>query len=54
MLTDKVYVWYWIRSRTPKRLWKRCMEFKMKTEAGKFEVYHIDRLTATAHKVLVV
>ena len=28
------------------------MEFKMKTEAGKFETYYIDRKTGTAHKVL--
>jgi hypothetical protein len=36
----------------PERLWKRCMEFKMKTEAGKSETYYIDRATGTAHKVL--
>jgi hypothetical protein len=28
------------------------MEFKMKTEAGKFETYYIDRKTGTAHKVM--
>ena len=36
----------------PKREWKRCMEFKMKTEADKMETYYIDRRTGTAHKVL--
>ncbi|CAB3992010.1 Hypothetical predicted protein [Paramuricea clavata] len=34
----------------PQRLWKRCMEFKMKTETGKFETYYIDKKTGTAHK----
>ena len=53
-MQGKVYVWYWIRTRMPKRVWKRCMEFKMKTEAGKLETYHIDRRTGIAHKVLCV
>ncbi|XP_028392647.1 uncharacterized protein LOC114517187 [Dendronephthya gigantea] len=50
LLTGQVYVWYWIRTRMPKRLWKRCMEFKKKTPAGKYETYHIDRITNTARK----
>ena len=52
ILQSKVYVWYWMRTSMPKREWKRCMEFKMKTEAGKMETYYIDRRTGTAHKVL--
>ena len=39
-------------TRMPKRVWKRCMEFKMKTEVGKWETHYIDRRTGTAHKVL--
>ena len=35
----------------PKRVWTRCMEFKMKTEAGKLERYYIDQRAGTAHKV---
>ena len=27
------------------------MEFQMKTEAGKLETFHVDRMTDTAHKV---
>ena len=27
------------------------MEFKMETEAGKFETFHVDRMTDTARKV---
>ena len=52
----KVKFWirsHWIRTRMPKRVWKRCMEFKIKTEAGKLETYFIDRRTGTAHKVRV-
>ena len=52
ILQGKVYVWYWIRTRMPKRVWKRCMEFKITTEAGKLEAYYIDRRTGTAYKVL--
>ena len=33
-------------------MWRRCMEFKMKTLVGKLETYHIDRKTGTAYKVL--
>ena len=29
------------------------MEFQMKTEAGKLETFHVDRMTDTAHKVLL-
>ena len=54
ILQGKVYVWYWIRTRMPKRVWKRCMEFRTKTEAGKLETHFIDRRTGTAHKVLCV
>ncbi|CAB3999647.1 Hypothetical predicted protein [Paramuricea clavata] len=50
ILNGQVYVWYWIRTRMPERLWKRCMEFKMKTETGKVETYYIDRKTGPAHK----
>ncbi|XP_028392893.1 fibrinogen beta chain-like [Dendronephthya gigantea] len=50
VLRGRIQVWYWIRTRTPERKWKRCMEFKMKTPAGKFVTYHIDRRTGVAQK----
>ncbi|XP_028392188.1 uncharacterized protein LOC114516806 [Dendronephthya gigantea] len=50
VLTGQVYVWYWIRTRLPQRVYKRCMEFKMKTQAGKLETHFIDKKTGTAHK----
>ncbi|CAB3999651.1 Hypothetical predicted protein, partial [Paramuricea clavata] len=34
IVTGEVYVWYWITTRMPERLWKRCMEFKIKTSQG--------------------
>ena len=50
-VTKNAYVWFWIRTRQPHRVWKRCMQFKVKLESGKTETYHIDRLTGTSHKV---
>ncbi|XP_028392894.1 uncharacterized protein LOC114517393 [Dendronephthya gigantea] len=50
VLKGQVYVWYWIRTRTPGRLWRKCMEFQMKTHGGKFVTYHVDRITGTALK----
>ncbi|XP_028393389.1 uncharacterized protein LOC114517771 [Dendronephthya gigantea] len=45
-----VFVWFWVRNRMPERLWKRCMEFKMKNSVDTFEKYFIDPRTGTAHK----
>ncbi|CAB4011397.1 Hypothetical predicted protein [Paramuricea clavata] len=44
------FVWFWVRTRTPKRLWKRCMEFVMKNSAGKLEKHFIDPQIGTAQK----
>ena len=51
MITGKVHIWFWIRTRLPTRVWKRCMEFKSKTSAGKEETFFIDGKTGTTHKV---
>ena len=45
------FVWFWVRTRMPERLWKRCMEFVVKNSAGKLEKHFIDPQTGTAHKV---
>ncbi|CAB3991977.1 Hypothetical predicted protein, partial [Paramuricea clavata] len=44
------FVWFWVRTRMPESLWKRCMEFVMKNSAGKLETHFIDPQTGTAHK----
>ena len=47
----KVYVWFWVRTRMPDRLWKKCMEFMANNSVGKLEKYFVDPRTGTAHKV---
>ncbi|CAB4034088.1 Hypothetical predicted protein, partial [Paramuricea clavata] len=34
-----VYAWVWVRSRLPKRVWNRCMEYKSQDENGQFQWY---------------
>ena len=48
------FVWFWVRTRMPERLWKRCMEFVVKNSAGKLEKHFIDPQTGTAKKVGVL
>ena len=50
-MIKKAFVWFWVRTSMPKRVWKKCMEFKMKNADGKLEKYFIDPTTGTAHKV---
>ena len=50
-MIKKAFVWFWVRTSMPKRVWERCMEFKMKNADGKLEKYFIDPTTGTAHKV---
>ncbi|CAB4023147.1 Hypothetical predicted protein, partial [Paramuricea clavata] len=49
-VTTKAFVWFWVRTRMPERLWKRCMEFVVKNSAGKPEKHFIDPQTGTAQK----
>ncbi|CAB4018192.1 Hypothetical predicted protein, partial [Paramuricea clavata] len=49
-VTKQAYVWFWIRNRMPKRVWKRCMEFQKKTDNGKLETFFIDQKTGSTHK----
>ena len=39
---DNITVWFWIRSSLPKRVWKRCMEFKEQNSIGKLETWRIE------------
>ena len=50
-MTPQVYVWFWVRTRTPKRVWKKCMEFKKKSDDGKLETYFVDERTGATHMV---
>ncbi|XP_028411770.1 uncharacterized protein LOC114534514 [Dendronephthya gigantea] len=39
---DNITVWFWIRSSLPKRVWKKCMEFKERNNAGKLETWRVE------------
>lgn len=51
VIMKNAYIWFWIRTRQPNRVWKRCMQFKIKRENSGTKIYHIDRLTGTSHEV---
>ena len=53
-MIKNAFAWFWVRTSMPKRVWKRCMEFKLKTSQGVAETYFIDQITGTAHKVFTV
>ena len=50
-VTKQAHVWFWIRTRTPKRVWKRCMEFQKENDDGKLETFFVDQKTGSTHKV---
>ena len=50
-MTTEAFVWFWVRNRMPKRLWKKCMEFEVQNSAEKLEKHFIDSRTGIAHKV---
>ena len=29
-----VYAWFWVRSSSPKKVWNKCMDYKVTTENG--------------------
>ena len=41
-MIKKAFVWFWVQSRMPQRLWKKCMEFSIKNKAGIVEKHYID------------
>ena len=42
--TEKnVYTWFWVRSSLPKKVWNKCMEYKVTVSPGKevwYKLYH--------------
>jgi hypothetical protein len=46
-----IRVWFWIRTSLPKRAWKKCMEFKERSSAGKLETWHVSDEGGIAKKV---
>ncbi|XP_046839746.1 uncharacterized protein LOC124433918 isoform X3 [Xenia sp. Carnegie-2017] len=39
-ITKNVYTWFWVRSRIPKKIWNKCMDYKV-MENGAFVWYKI-------------
>ncbi|CAB4043402.1 Hypothetical predicted protein, partial [Paramuricea clavata] len=35
------YTWFWVRTSLPKRVWHRCMEYKVKNENGDMVSYKL-------------
>ncbi len=36
-----VYTWFWVRSSLPKRLWKKCTDYQVKSDDGKLMSYKL-------------
>ena len=39
---NNITSWFWIRSSLPKRVWKKCMEFKEENNVGKLETWRVE------------
>ena len=39
---DNITVWFWIRSSSPKRVWKQCVKFKEKNRVRKLEIWRVE------------
>ena len=42
-IVKNVYTWFWVRSSLPKRVWNKCMEYKVTVAPGKevwYKLYH--------------
>ena len=42
-MVKNVYTWFWVRSSLPKRVWNKCMEYKVTVAPGKevwYKLYH--------------
>ena len=53
MITDKnkIHTWFWVRSGLPKRLWKKCMEYRKMDKNGKIILWHVNKDTEVPQKV---
>jgi hypothetical protein len=47
------YTWFWVRTSLPKRVWHRCMEYKVKNENGDMVSYKLLDGNTTPEKVTV-
>ena len=40
-VAKNVFMWFWVRSSLPKRLWKKCMDYQVKRNDGKLISYKL-------------
>ena len=45
------YSWFWVRTSLPKRVWNRCMEYKVKNDKGEMVSYRLLDGNPTPEKV---
>ncbi|XP_046857622.1 uncharacterized protein LOC124451035 [Xenia sp. Carnegie-2017] len=47
---NKIHTWFWVRSGLPKRLWKKCMEYRKMDKNGKIFLWHVNKETEVPQK----
>ena len=50
-MKTQTYTWFWVRTSLPKRVWNRCMEYKVKSEGGDMISYRLLDGDTTPEKV---
>jgi hypothetical protein len=53
VVKTKTFTWFWVRTSLPKRVWNRCMEYKVKNEYGDMVSYKLLDGSTTPEKVTV-
>ena len=49
-----VYSWFWVRSSIPKKVWNKCMDYKVTTENGDIIRYKLLGGNPTPEKVKIL
>ena len=50
-IMKNVYAWFWVRSSIPKKVWNKCMDYKVTTENGDTIWYKLLNGNPTPEKV---
>ncbi|CAB4037077.1 ---NA---, partial [Paramuricea clavata] len=50
-VTKNVYSWFWVRSSIPKKVWNKCMDYKVTTPSGDTVRYKLLDGNPTPEKV---
>lgn len=52
-IMKNVYIWFWVRVSIPKKVWNKCMDYKVTTENGDIIWYKLLDGNPTPEKVQV-